>query len=369
MNSKFIQAGDIRFHVVEAGSHKAPLLLMLHGFPSTHHCWRHQMPELAKHFHVVAPDMRGYNLTDKPKDGYDLDTLAQDAVNLMHALGHKKMTLAGHDWGGVVAWHVAAQHPEALNKLIILNAPHPAIYQREMLGNLDQFKKAWYVFFFQLPLIPEMYLKENNFEKMVASFRAAAVKDNRGAFTDEDIEHYRRAFAEPEALPSMLAYYRTSFRAMVKNMLMGEKPETPVIQTPTQVIWGMQDTALGPGNLDGLDEHVAHLRVDRVEDSGHWVQEEKPDEVNRLMAEFLGFHAAKQESAVKKPAAKKPAAKKPAAKKPAEKKPVAKKAAPAKPAKKTAVKKTAVQKAAPKKAAPKKPAAKKAVPKKKPAKK
>lgn len=294
MSTEFIQANGIRFHVKVEGPKNAPLMMMLHGFPSSHHCWRHQVGHFSKSYRVVTPDLRGYNLTDKPKDGYDLANLTEDVVALMRALGHEDMVLVGHDWGGVIAWNVGLEHPEVLKKLVILNAPHPVLFQREIMGNIEQLKKSWYIFFFQLPMIPELYLSQNYYEKMVASFRSAAAKENRNQFTEEDINIYREGFGQPKAVECMLAYYRESFKGMVKSLLSGKKEEKKFIEVPTQVIWGMKDSALGPGNLDGLDEFVPGVRIDKVENSGHWVQEEKPDEVNQFMADFLGLSQPKK---------------------------------------------------------------------------
>ena len=290
MSRHFISANGIRFHVAQAGKKgEKPLLLCLHGFPSTHHCWRHQLAAFEKDYFVVAPDMRGYNLTDKPKEGYDSATLCEDAHALMLALGYKKMTLVGHAWGGAIAWDYATRFPETLEKLVILNAPHPAVFAREVFSNPEQFKKSWYIFFFQLPLLPELYLSENRYGKALAAFKATAAPGSKGAFTDEDLEHYRSAFMQPGAMKCMVQYYRTAFQAMVKGLLKGQDPkkEAKVIHTPTLVIWGMQDNALGPGNLEGLEEYVSDLKIHRIEDAGHWVQEEKPEAVNVTMRAFL----------------------------------------------------------------------------------
>ena len=189
---------------------EGPLVVLLHGFPEFWYSWRHQIPVLAKAgFHVVAPDMRGYNLSERPRDWrrYDADVLAQDIAGLIGHLGEGPAYLAGHDWGAVIAYQTAMRHPELLRKLAILNVPHT---ERMLAGfrTLRQLRKSWYMFFFQIPRLPEYLLARDNFSFAKRSLRA----DSPGAFSDADLERYAQAWAQPGALTGMVNYYRAALR-------------------------------------------------------------------------------------------------------------------------------------------------------------
>ncbi|MGB2693874.1 MAG: alpha/beta fold hydrolase [Dehalococcoidia bacterium] len=263
----------IRLHWVEQG--QGPLVVLLHGFPEFWYSWRRQIPVLAERFRVVAPDMRGYNVSEKPSSGYDLDTLTDDLLALIQTLGAERASIVGHDWGGVVAWAFAARFPEATEKLVVLNAPHPGRFIEE-LRKPRQFLRSTYVLFFQLPAVPELLLGANRawlVERMLRG--SAAVKE---AFSDEDLAQYREAASQPGALTGALKYYRA--------LRPWRLPQEQDIRAPTLLLWGDQDQALGKELTLNLERWVPNLTV-RYLDCGHWTQQERPDEVNRYLMEFL----------------------------------------------------------------------------------
>jgi len=280
----FVDVDEIQMHYVEQG--KGKLLLLLHGFPDFWYVWRFQISALAKHFRVVAPDLRGYNETDKPKgvDKYRLNHLTQDVLGLMNALGEKKAMIAGHDWGGAVAWTLAAYFPQAIEKLVLLNAPHPNAYTNRTAGLWRQLQKSWYVFFFQTPDIPEEVLSRNNFAFLKSMLQNSLVK--KGVFTDEDFSMYVNAWSKPGALTAAINYYRANMHPAI---LFSEKTVAfPRIKSPTLVLWGEQDVALSKDLIINSEEFVdAHYSAKYFPNCGHWVHLEEPKLVNKYLIEFL----------------------------------------------------------------------------------
>ncbi len=275
----------VRLHWVEQGS--GPLVVLLHGFPEFWWGWHRQIPALAAAgFRVVAPDMRGYNLSEKPKGAaaYRVGILAQDVVSLVRHLGEERAHVAGHDWGGVVAWRLALRHPELVDRLVVLNAPHPAVFSRE-LKRPRQFVRSWYAMFFQLPLLPEAIFRANDYATLERIFRESPARP--GAFSDDDIRLYKEAMARPGALKAMLDYYRTFARTLGGRSGSGGIDVTQPVERPTLVIWGERDTALNPHNLDGLERYVPDLRIERLPDASHWVLADAPERVSELMIRFL----------------------------------------------------------------------------------
>jgi epoxide hydrolase 4 len=270
-----------RLHYVEAG--EGPLVVLLHGFPDFWLSWRFQITGLAAAgFRVVAPDMRGYNLSSRPPAvaDYDIDLLSADIRELIRERGAERAFLAGHDWGAAVAWTTAAQHPEAVERLAILNVPHP----RRMLHGLRrprQLLKSWYMFFFQLPWLPERLLSARNWR----AFRYGFEHDARpGAFTREDIERYVEAWSQPGAVTAMLNYYRAVFRQSPKRAESRIRPVT----APTLVIWGERDRYLGVELAEPDRADVPNLEgVVRIPDASHWVQHDQPERVTELLADFF----------------------------------------------------------------------------------
>jgi pimeloyl-ACP methyl ester carboxylesterase len=261
------------------------VLVLLHGFPEFWRCWRRQIGPLAEAgFRVVAPDLRGYNLSGRPEgvEAYRVQHRAADVAGLIAHLGGRA-PLAGHDWGGVVAWHTAMRHPGSVDRLMILNAPHPAVFSREM-RRPRQFLRSWYALFFQLPRLPEWAIRARNFALIDALFREHVVRP--GAYTEEDIRACKEALAIPGALTAALNYYRAYLGSLFRRRR-GPEPQRRRVEAPTLVIWGEQDRALNLHNLDGLERYVPRLRVERIPYAGHWVMADATEKVNRLMVEFL----------------------------------------------------------------------------------
>ncbi len=274
---------SIRLHYVTEGT--GPLLLLLHGFPEFWYSWRHQIPFLAElGYQVVAPDLRGYNDSDKPRTGYDIQTLLHDIVGLIHALGQEKAIIVGHDWGGALAWSFALAYPEMTERLIILNAPHPWAFLRE-LRTPKQLRKSWYILAFQLPWLPEYLLGRKHASAIATMLSNSSVQ--KEAFSAEDLKQYRDAMSKPGALTASLNYYRNLVHRPI-NASTGIQPGTS-ITTPTLLIWGEQDIALDSALTEGLESWVPDLHIRRIPDSGHWVQQEKPQQVNLLLKEFCSL--------------------------------------------------------------------------------
>lgn len=274
----FIEAGGVRFHCAEQGT--GPLVLLLHGFPECWYSWRHQLPALAAAgYRAVAPDLRGYNLSDKPRGGYNIESLAGDIVAIAGALGEDRAHVAGHDWGGVIAWQVAWRYPAFTRSLVAMNAPHPAAYAAYVRRHPRQMLRSVYMLLFQAPGVAEWLLTRRHASAVGQAFRRAARRPD--AFTGADLAVYRDAFLRPGAARAALSYYRQALRQGARAL-----PSTP-IEPPTLVLWGIGDPALERGMNDGLEARVRDLRVRYIEDCGHWTQQERPDIVTPALVEWL----------------------------------------------------------------------------------
>jgi len=282
-NHTFIETNGIRLHVVLAGPEAGRLVILLHGFPEFWYAWRSQIPPLAEAgYRVVVPDQRGYNLSEKPERvaAYSLDTLAQDIIGLIQALGRKKAYIVGHDWGAAVAWQLVTYHPEWVEKLAILNVPHPAVMSRALRRDRRQLRKSWYMFYFQIPWLPERMLAMNNFHALADTLQRTS---RPGTFTDEDLVHYKGAWAQPGAITAMINWYRnvvqSGMRYLVKPMAL------PSISVPTLVLWGKKDFAL---EWRLAEESLGLCKAGRLvffENATHWVQHEEAEGVNQLLLE------------------------------------------------------------------------------------
>jgi pimeloyl-ACP methyl ester carboxylesterase len=278
---RYAVANGVRLHYVDAGH--GPLVLLLHGFPDFWYSWRRQILELAAGgFQVIAPDLRGYNLSAKPAGvrNYHIDKLSDDVAALIRHAARGKAVVAGHDWGGGIAWVVAQRFPDLLAKLVILNAPHPAAFVRE-LHTWEQLRRSWYIFFFQLPLLPELVFRAGDYALLERTFRPPGVR--AGSFSRRDVERYKKALACPGALTAAINYYRAGFRFGLRRA--GRSIQR--IDLPALLIWGEQDRYLNIRLTEGLEEWVPNLRVARLPDAGHWVHLDAADEVNRLLIDFL----------------------------------------------------------------------------------
>ena len=275
----YADVNGVRLHYAEAGS--GPLVLLLHGFPEFWYAWRRQIPVLADAgFRVIAPDLRGYGLSSKPAGwrSYSIDRLAGDVAALVHHLGAGRASVVGHDWGGVVAYSAAMEHPALVERLAILNVPHPA-RMAEGLRTLRQLRKSWYMFAFQAPRLPEAAIRRGNFAAFKQGFREEAP----GAYSERDIELYEQAWEQPGAVAAMVNYYRAALRRAPRSQLEQLRP----ISAPTLIIWGERDKHLGAELAEPDPEWVPDARVERIADASHWVEHDAPERVNELLLEFL----------------------------------------------------------------------------------
>jgi len=281
---KYAKVNGVKLHYVEQG--KGPLILFLHGFPEFWYEWKDLLPDFAKDHHAVAVDMRGYNLSSKPEsvEAYRVPIIVEDIRALAQKLKAKKFVLVGHDWGGVIAWAFAAAHPEMLDKLVIINAPHPTVFARELSSNPAQQKASAYFNLFASPAA-EKTLSENNYQRMLQVLSKS--------LTEEDRKQYLAAWNQPGGLTGGLNYYRASRLSSPAGGVKHDEEQGLLtaaamqIAVPTLVIWGEKDTALLTGNLEGLDQYVKPLTIKRVPEGSHWVIHEQPDLMIRTIRDFL----------------------------------------------------------------------------------
>jgi epoxide hydrolase 4 len=279
-DSVFYQSGQVRLHAVQSGDPDGPLAVLLHGFPEFWRSWIHQIDALASAgFWVIAPDQRGYNLSDRPAllDDYRTKNLVGDIVGLLDSTGRQKAHLVGHDWGGIAAWQLALQHPERVEKLAVLNAPHPTAMARHLSRSPRQMLRSLYALFFQLPGLPEAVLRNNDWQLLVE----AMVKSSQpGAFSEEDFEQYRQAWWKKGAMTAMLNWYRAAFR-------FPDLPANPILNVPALILWGMQDFALHSQLARDSLEYCPLGRLVLLENATHWLQHEQPERINQELLAFL----------------------------------------------------------------------------------
>ncbi len=289
LKDHYAEVNGVRLHYVSAG--KGPLILFLHGFPEFWYEWKNQLAVFGQDHLAVAPDMRGYNLSAKPAevDQYQMKVLIEDVRALAVHLGHKKFTLVAHDWGGAVAWAFASAHPEYLDKLVIVNAPHPGLFAQLLANDPKQQQASQYMLLFRSPQA-EATLSAYNYTPLVNIVLGPGLKS--GVFSEEDKKAYIEAWSQPGALTGGLNYYRAAQvgpaqPGTASSGNFGVDPAKLMVNVPTLVIWGEKDTALLTENLDGLDQFVPKLTIKRIPDGTHWVIHEKPDEVNGYIREFI----------------------------------------------------------------------------------
>jgi pimeloyl-ACP methyl ester carboxylesterase len=283
LRTRRIDANGFRFAVDEAGEGDH-LALCLHGFPESRFSWRFQLPLLAElGYRAWAPDLRGYGETEpKPQavSAYLIDRLMEDVASLIDASGAKSVTLIGHDWGAGLAWTFAANRVRPLERLVIMNVPHPAVMNAHLRRSWAQLRKSWYMFFFQLPGLPERMMTASDARAIRRAFHGMAV--DKSNFGPEVLDRYARDAQRPGAMTGMINWYRAAFR--LRSKLAGP---WDVIETPTLIVWGEEDGALGIELLDGTEAYVRDLTVRRLPNVSHWVQQEAPGQVNVILREWL----------------------------------------------------------------------------------
>jgi pimeloyl-ACP methyl ester carboxylesterase len=287
MQNQYVTTNNIKLHVTTDGPENGTPVVLLHGFPEFHYGWRNQIPALVEAgFRVIAPDQRGYNLSDKPKgiSAYDVDILAKDILGLFDHFGIQKARLAGHDWGAMVAWTLALNHPERVERLAILNVPHPDVMTEFVLRNPAQRKKSWYVFFFQIPVFVEWILGRNNFEYLG---RMLTQSGRKNTFTGANVIEYKKAWSQKGALTGMLNWYRAAVRRGVKYAFRWKKSPARRVQVPTLMLWGRHDIALSVEMARTSIDLCDHGELVLYEKATHWVQHDAAPEVNQKLIEFM----------------------------------------------------------------------------------
>ena len=279
--TQYFDLPGMRLHAAVAGPKTGKPVILLHGFPDFWAGWKKQIGPLAEAgYRVIVPDQRGYNLSDKPKGiaSYRLDLLAQDVIGLMDALGCESARVVGHDWGGVVAWATAALHPQRVSRLAVLDAPYPPVVYRTMLSHPQQILKSWYIYFFQLPKLPEALLGRAHWKTLVDNLRKTTPP---GTFGRKDFEHYRDAWDQEDAMTCMLNWYRALIQRPTRL------PAHPPLNMPTLVLWGGRDFALGRQLAEASVKLCQNAELVVFESANHWIQQEQAPEVNRLLLKFL----------------------------------------------------------------------------------
>lgn len=286
MKHAYAEVNAIRLHYASAGA--GDLMLFVHGFPEFWYAWQSQLAEFGRDRRAVALDMRGYNLSSKPQElsAYRVKHLVEDLRALIEHLGYRRCTMVAHDWGGAIAWSFAARHPEYLERLVIINAPHPATFARELTHNPAQIRASQYMLLFR-DAKAERVLSENGYARMLRM-----LVDAVDWLTPADRERYLEAWSQPGALTGALNYYRASplypgSAADPGASALGIDKASVSVSVATLVIWGERDRALLAGNLDGLEEYVSPLTIMRVPNGSHWVVHEQPGLVNRTIREFV----------------------------------------------------------------------------------
>jgi pimeloyl-ACP methyl ester carboxylesterase len=274
------QNGEVTLNAVAAGPKDGPVVVLLHGFPEFWYGWHKQIdPLAAAGFRVIVPDQRGYNKSSKPSGVrfYALTELVSDVIAITDQLGRERIFLAGHDWGAAVAWSVAILHPNRVAKLAILNVPHPSVMRRYLMKNRRQLRKSWYMFFFQLPYLPEAFLSASNFRRGVASLAGSS---RPGTFSQDDFAQYRAAWSQPGALTAMINWYRAAFRHRTRF------PDTTV-RVPTRILWGLRDRFLMAEMAQDSLRYCTDAEIITFPEATHWLQHEEPARVSQFLIEFF----------------------------------------------------------------------------------
>jgi epoxide hydrolase 4 len=273
--------------VTQAGPADGKLVLLLHGFPDFWYGWRHQIAPLAQAgFHVVVPDQRGYNLSDKPNGvpAYQIGRLAKDVIGLLDALGVQEACIAGHDWGAAVAWETAMRYPERVKKLAILNVPHPDVMQRHLRGSWGQMRKSWYIFFFQIPWLPEAMLSGRGYGNLIQLLKRSG---KAGTFDERDLPAYIQAWSQPGALTAMINWYRAVLRGGVTSTGLVEKKGARRVKPPALILWGKRDVALSSEMVQPSLELCDQGRLVFFDQATHWVQLDEAGAVTHHLLEFF----------------------------------------------------------------------------------
>ena len=285
MESLYFQTSEVRLHAMAHGPKDGPVVLLLHGFPEFWYGWHRQIePLAAAGFRVIVPDQRGYNLSSKPAGvaAYSLTHLVSDVIAIADQLGQQKIFLAGHDWGAAVAWSTALLYPQRIAKLVVVNVPHPSVMRKFMSSRLRQFLRSWYIYFFQLPVLPERFFAAFDFR---AGARALVRSSRPGTFSEDDLAQYRAAWSQSGALTAMINWYRALFRHRVRF------PDRTV-HVPTRILWGERDAFLLAEMAQQSLRYCAKGELFTFAEATHWLLHEEPARVSELLIDFFRSESA-----------------------------------------------------------------------------
>ena len=285
MQSLYFQSSEVRLHAMAAGPKDGPVVVLLHGFPEFWYGWHGQIePLAAAGFRVIVPDQRGYNLSSKPAGvaAYSLTHLVSDVIAIADQFGQQKIFLAGHDWGAAVAWSTALFYPQRIAKLVIVNVPHPSVMRKFMSSRLRQFLRSWYIYFFQLPMLPESFFSAFDFR---AGARSLVRSSRPGTFSEDDLAQYRAAWSQPGALTAMINWYRALFRHRIKF------PDRTV-HVPTRILWGERDAFLLAEMAQESLRYCAKGELFTFAEATHWLLHEEPTRVSEMLIDFFRSESA-----------------------------------------------------------------------------
>jgi pimeloyl-ACP methyl ester carboxylesterase len=284
LRAHMVPASEVRLNVVEAGPASGPPVLLLHGFPEFWWGWKAQIARLANAgFHVIVPDQRGYNASDKPEEveSYRREALTADVLALLSALHIDRVYLAGHDWGGAVAWTVVLEHPERVRRLVMFNAPHPLAWEEaaKSAAERDTTTTTWFRTFFQIPVVPEVVMRMGDWALVARNLQETS---RPGTFDATELSYYKAAWARDDAMSTMVDWYRAGFQYPYRTRGDG------TVKVPTRIVWGVQDRFFEPRMADLSVQHCPGGELIRVDAAGHWLLHEEPDLTSRAMIDF--FH-------------------------------------------------------------------------------
>jgi Predicted hydrolases or acyltransferases (alpha/beta hydrolase superfamily) len=281
---RLLHINDIALHVVLAGPANGKPLIFLHGFPEFWFAWRHQIDHFVSlEYRVIIPDQRGYNLSDKPAGvaSYSIDLLATDVVGVLDNVAGSKAFVAGHDWGAAVSWYLAARYSDRIHRAAMLSVPHPRVFINNLIMSPGQLRRSWYIFFFQLPWLPEFIMHRRDWALLVRGLQNTSAP---GVFSDSDLKQYKESWARKGALTAMLNWYRA---ALFRPSKLALDPEGSRVKVPALLIWGKKDRFAGEAMARQSLQYCDDGRLEIFETASHWVQHEEPAQLNNLLSEFF----------------------------------------------------------------------------------
>src|SRR5215467_8629620 len=284
LECRIFHINGIALHVVLAGPASSKPLILLHGFPEFWFAWRHQIDHfVTAGYRVIIPDQRGYNLSDKPAGvaGYSIDLLAKDMVGVLDTVTNSRAFVVGHDWGAAVTWYLAARYSDRVHRAAMLGVPHPRVFMKNLIMNPTQLRRSWYIFFFQLPWLPEFILRKRDWTLLVGVLRKTSFP---GVFSDSDLERYKESWARKNALTAMLNWYRA---AIMRPSKLALDPDASRVKVPALLIWGKNDQFVGEGMARESLQYCDDGHLEMLESANHWIQHEQSAQVHTLLSRFF----------------------------------------------------------------------------------